>query len=121
MQMHSSGAVLSCASRYAFALCVPWVEGETFIGPVDYRHQMLTIDNKDLYQPNPPYNTGMRVYRMQPGMRPWRNPSPFFPDYATPYDQIPSGESEPRPRTFSVTRYGGEGKTGDDLQMCTLQ
>ena len=25
MQMHSSGAVLSCASRYAFALCVPWV------------------------------------------------------------------------------------------------
>ena len=82
---------------------------------------MVFNDNKPLYQPNPPYNTGMRVYRMQPGMRPWRNPRFGSPDYAQPYDRIPTGEIQRQAIAFTVTRAEGGGKTGDDLEMCTLQ
>ena len=96
----------------------PPVEGMTFIGPVDYKHQMVFNDNKPLYQPNPPYNSGMRVYRLEPGMRPWRNPRFGSPDYAQPYDLIPTGEYTVRGRAFTVTQGG---KTGDDLVLCTLQ
>ena len=99
----------------------PSVEGETFIGPVDYRHQMVYKDKRKIRQPNPTGDD--RVYRPS-GPTSWHEPLPFTyaePYYGEPYDRIPTGEYTVSGRAFTVTQAEGGGKTGEDLVMCTLQ
>ena len=97
-----------------------WGSSGAACGPVDYRHQMVYKDKRTIKQPNPSFASGNRVYRPSKDT-PWHNPSPFYPDYANPYDLIPTGEYTVRGRAFTVTQAEGGGKTGEDLVLCTLQ